>query len=490
MPRYVAALLVALAVRSAAAQPLFTDALPKEEFAARRAAVMAQIGDAVAVVQGAAEPAAYVKFRQSNQFFYLCGVEVPRAVLVIDGKDKRTTLFLPPRNERQERSEGPVLSPGAEAAAMTGVDQVVARDQLAATITTLGQQGRTIYTPFRPETQGAGTPGNVLAVAAATLADPWDGRPSREAAFIEKVKTQSPQIEIRNLDPVLDAMRLVKSPREIALIREATRLSALGILEAMKAAQPGMYEYELEAVSDYVYKKHNAQGIGYFALVAAGRNAHYPHYHAAQTALADGDLVLYDYAPDFKYYTSDVTRMFPANGRFSPWQREIYGVYLGLYRALMSSIRPSATPQTIVGDAVVKMEAVLAATRFTDPKIKAAAEQFVARYRAAKESPRASLGHWVGMEVHDVSAPFDVLKPGMIFTIEPALTIPEDRVYIRLEDMILVTDTGYENLSESLPYEIDAIEKATAEDGLGERKPANKTSNSSPRPTSTPAASR
>jgi Xaa-Pro aminopeptidase len=360
---------------------------------------------------------------------------------------------------------------------MTGIELVLAREQFAATLVTIGQQARAVYTPFRPETQGAGTPGNVLAAAAATAADPWDGRPSREAVFIEKVRAQAPQVAVRNLDPLLDAMRLVKSPREIALIREATRLSAAGILEAMKAAQPGMFEYELEAVSDYIYKKHNAQGIGYFALVAAGRNAHYPHYHAAQTALADGDLVLYDYAPDFKYYTSDVTRMFPANGRFSPWQREAYTVYLGLYRALMSSIRPNATPQAILGDAVVKMDALLASFTFTDQKIKTAAEQFVARFRTSKDSPRASLGHWVGMEVHDVTAPFDVLKPGMIFTIEPALTITEDRVYIRLEDMILVTETGYENLSESLPYQIDAIEKAMQEDGLGERKPVRKTSN-------------
>jgi Xaa-Pro aminopeptidase len=472
MVRVSAALLVTLLAVPAAAQPLFTDALPREEFAARRARVMEQIGDGVAVIQGAAASPSYVKFRQANQFFYLSGVEVPRAILVIDGRDKRSTLYLPPRDERAERSEGPVLVPGPEAAALTGVDAALARDLFAAGVIVMGQQGRIVYTPFRPETQGAGSPGNVLGAQAAAAADPWDGRPSREAVFIEKLKAQAPQVTLRNLDPVLDAMRLVKSPREIALIREATRLSALGIAEAMKAAQPGMFEYELEAVSDYVYKKHNAQGIGYFALVAAGKNAHYPHYHAAQTQLADGDFVLYDYAPDFKYYTSDVTRMFPANGRFSPWQREAYTTYLRLYRALMTSIRPGATPRAIMGDAVVKMDAFLKSFTFTDPKIKAAAEQFVTRYRRQQENPRAMLGHWVGMEVHDVTAPFDTLKPGMIFTIEPALTIEADRVYIRLEDMILITETGYENMSESLPYEIDAIEKLMAEDGLGERKPA------------------
>ncbi len=318
----------------------------------------------------------------------------------------------------------------------------------------------------------AGTPSDVLGHAAASAADPWDGRLSRESAFTAKLQAYARGLEVRDLDPIVDAMRLIKSPREIELIREATRLSMKGILEGMKAAQPGMYQYELEAVSDYVYKKHNAQGIGYFALVAAGKNAHFPHYHAAQSALQDGDLVLYDYAPDFKYYTSDVTRMFPANGKFTPWQREIYTIYLRLYQALMTSIRPNVTTETILTDAIKKMEGVIAGFTFTDAKIKTAATRFVERYRSSLKNGRSALGHWVGMEVHDVTAPFDVFKPRMIFTIEPALTIPEDRVYIRLEDMILITETGYENMSASLPVEIADIEKAMAEDGLGERKPA------------------
>jgi Xaa-Pro aminopeptidase len=465
-------LLVLLFASAAEAQPLFTDAFPPEEFAARRARVMEAVGDGVAIVQGATEYPASVKFRQANQFFYLCGVEVPRAILVIDGRRRASTLYVAPRNERRERSEGPVLVPGDEAARLTGLERVVARDEFTAFVQALGREGRPVFTPQRPETGMAGTPSDVLGHAAATASDPWDGRLTREAAFTAKLQAYTRGIEIRDLDPIVDAMRLVKSPREIALIREATRLSMLGILEGMKAAQPGMFEYELEAVSDYVYKKHNAQGIGYFALVAAGKNAHYPHYHAAQTQLQDGDFVLYDYAPDFKYYTSDVTRMFPANGRFSPWQREIYTVYLRLYGALMTSIRPGVSVETILNDAIGKMDAVVAGFTFTDPKIQAAAGRFVDRYRMSLKTGRAGLGHWVGMEVHDVTAPYDVLKPGMIFTIEPALTIPEDRVYVRLEDMILITETGYENMSASLPVEIADIEKAMAEDGLGERKPA------------------
>jgi Xaa-Pro aminopeptidase len=456
--------LLVLGATAAAAQPLFTDAISGEEFAARRARVAEAIGDAVAIVHGAAEYPAYVKFRQANQFFYLCGVEVPRAILVIDGRAKRSTLFLPPRNERLERSEGPVFVPGPEALRLTGVNDVQPRDAFADVVSAIGQRGGVVYTPFRPEALGAATPHAVLGHAAATAADPWDGRPSREAAFIATLRTQAPAVEVRNLDPILDGMRMVKSPREIELIREATRLAMLGIEEAMRTARPGRFEYELAAAADYVFKRHNAQGSGYYALVAAGRNAHYPHYHALQSRLADGDLVLFDYAPDYKYYTSDVTRMFPANGRFTPWQREIYTVYLRLYQALMTSMRPGVTAQTVVRDAVQKMDAVLSSAHFTDPKIKAAAERLVAGYRDLRESSKASLGHWVGMEVHDVGVPYDVLKPGMVFTIEPALTIPDDRVYVRLEDVILITETGYENLSGALPVEVDDLERLMARD--------------------------
>ena len=469
MFRVIAVFVLFVFAAPAASQPLFTDAFPPEEFAARRARVMEAIGEAVAIVQGAAEYPGHLKFRQNNHFFYLTGVEVPRAIVLIDGRAKRTTLFLPPRNERLERSEGPVLVPGDEAARITGIESVVPRDTFATVLGELNAQARVVYTPFRPETLAAGTWYAAERHQEATAADPWDGRPSRVEAFISRMKAQAPRLQFQDLDPVLDRLRLIKSPREIALIREATRIACDGILEAMKAAQPGLYEYELAAVADYHFRKNNAQGIGYYALVASGANAHYPHYHAAQSQLKDGDLVLYDYAPDFKYYTSDVTRMFPANGRFTPWQREIYGVYLQLYRAIMTSIRPNATASAVLDDALVKMQRVLATFRFTDPKIEAAAKRFVERF--SEPRARTRLGHWVGMEVHDVDAEEgDVLKPGMVFTIEPALTIPEDRVYIRLEDVILITDTGYENLSESLPYDIEGIERVMAQPGLGERK--------------------
>jgi Xaa-Pro aminopeptidase len=171
--------------------------------------------------------------------------------------------------------------------------------------------------------------------------------------------------------------------------------------------------------------------------------------------------VLFDYAPDFNYYTSDVTRMFPANGRFTPRQREIYGIYAKLYDALMTSIRPHVAPRVVIAEAHRKMTAIMKTFAFADPKVREAAERFVAGYANPN---RNSLGHWIGMEVHDVSSEYDTLEPGMMFTIEPALTIPDERIYIRLEDAIVITANGYENMSGFVPFDIEGVERVMREE--------------------------
>ena len=184
--------------------------------------------------------------------------------------------------------------------------------------------------------------------------------------------------------------------------------------------------------------------------------------------------------------------MFPANGRFTPWQREIYTVYLRCYRALMAELKPGRTPRQVHDAAFVTMRQIVDGTTFADPKVAQAARNFIALFGPERRAVR--VGHWVGMEVHDVDAEpeGDVLQPGMVFTIEPALTIPEDRVYIRLEDVIVITAAGCENLSDSLPYEIADIEAAMAAPGLGEvsrpvtaprpSKPSTRPSTTTPRP--------
>jgi Xaa-Pro aminopeptidase len=455
-----------LPVARSTAQPVVTDVFPPDEFAARRARVMAALGDAVAILQGTTERPGEQPLRQSNQFHYLSGVVAPRALLVIDGRSKRSTLYLEPETERRVQVMfGPLIEPGDSAARATGMDAVLARDDFANAVSELSRDGRTIYTPFRPEVLGSASAGDVVKLAKATRDDPWDGRISRVESFIAKLRERSPSSEIRDLDPILDTLRATKSPREIAVMREATRITGLGIMEAMRDARPGMYEYELQAAAEYVFKKHGSYGPAYFALVATGKNTFYTHYHRNTARLAAGDLVQFDYAPDYRNYTSDVTRVFPANGKFTPRQRELYTIYLRLYQALMTSIEVHATPREIVAAAVVKMDSVMSSYRFTDPKIRDAAERFVERYR--RSQPRA-LGHTIGMEVHDVRLPTPTLEPGQIFTIEPQMTIPDEHVGIRLEDVILMTDTGYENLSAFVPIEIDDIERAMAGPGLSD----------------------
>ena len=461
-----AAALLALTGAWLAAQPVFTgtEIFPAEEFAARRARVIERIGDAAAILQGAAERAGEQPFRQNNQVFYLSGVVEPRAILLIDGRTKQTTVFVKPPDERREqRMFGPALHPGEEASRASGVDAVLARDAFAAALAALARDSRTIYTPFRPEVLGEASSSDAVASARATRQDPWDGRASREEAFVAALKAASPRSTIKDLDPVVDGLRATKSPREIAVVREATRIAGLAIVETMRDAAPGRYEYELQADAEFVFKKFGAYGGSYFALIATGPNTWYSHYHKGTAKLRDGDLVQFDYAPDYKYYQSDVTRVFPANGTFSAWQREYYGVYLALYRALLTSIKVHASPSQVVKQAVAKMDRALEAFHFSDARIRAAAKAFVDRYRASSPT---SLGHWVGMEVHDVGGPAATLEPGQIFTIEPALQIPEEHLGIRLEDMILITENGYENLSEFVPIEIDAIEKVMKEPGL------------------------
>jgi Xaa-Pro aminopeptidase len=465
--------LAAAARASAQDAPLFTSDFPKEEFAARRAKVIDAIGkDAVALIQGAGLPDSYARFRQANDFYYLCGVETPNAYLLIDGQSRRTTLYLPHRNERRERSEGKVLSAeDAEfAVKLTGVDAVAGTDLLGESLARYGGAGatRALYTPLAPAEGLSVSRSAPLQAVGQAAADPFDGRPSREGVLVRSLRERFPWLEIRNLTPTLDAARLIKSPREIALVKRATRLACLAILEAMRSTEPGLYEHELDGVSRFVFYRHGAQGEAYNSLVASGENAWYPHYASGKRRMQDGEMLLMDHAPDFGYYMSDVTRMWPVNGRFSPEQRELYGFYLATYRAILKAIRPGPTRQAVMEQAASEMDRILAATRFSKPAHAQAAKAFVEAYH--ESAKRGGLGHWVGMSTHDVGQDA-VLRPGMVFTIEPQFRVPEEKGYWRLEDLIVIGETQAEVVSEWLPMEIEAIEEVMREPGILQRYP-------------------
>src|SRR5215469_4134117 len=469
MPKMRIALAAILIALPLAAQPVFTDVFPPDEYARRRARVMEKMGDAVAIMQGTTERPGEQPLRQSNQFFYLTGVVEPRAILTIDARSHHTVLYLNPRVERREvMMFGPGLYPGPEAVATTGIDEVLPRSDFAKAVNAFAADHRVIYTNFRPEVLGSASSADPATLARNTKNDPWDGRISREEAFIAKLKAAAPGSDIRDLDPILDIMRGTKDPREIAIIREATRIAGLGIMEAMRDCRPGMKQYELQADAEFVFKKNGAYGPAYFALIGSGKTTFYTHYHKNTATIDEGDLVQFDYAPDYKNYSSDVTRVFPANGKFTPRQREYYGIYLKLYQALMTSIRVHVAPRDIINNAVGRMDAIMASYPFTDDHIRQAAVKFVDNYRNSKAN---SLGHTVGMEVHDVRNPTSTLEPGEIFTIEPEMQIPEEHVGIRLEDMLLITDSGYENLSAFVPIEVADIEKLMVEPGLSDPRP-------------------
>jgi Xaa-Pro aminopeptidase len=342
---------------------------------------------------------------------------------------------------------------------------------MAATLSSLKrrQDVPVLYTLFQPAEGTAESRDLGIRRISDRLADAWDGRPSREAHFIGLLKERLPELEIRDINPILDDLRLIKSPAEIALIRRATELSSLAIMEAMRSVQPGVVEREVDALARFIYFRHGAQGDAYYSLVASGPNAPYPHYHAGTRVMKDGEWLLMDYAPDFGYYMSDVTRMMPVSGTFAPAQRELYGFYLAAYRAILYRIRPGVTGTKIKEEAVTEMRSLLAKTTFSKPRYAEAAADFVESYARGVASGR--LGHGVGMATHDVGTFEGPLREGMVFTIEPALRVPEEDIYIRLEDLIVIHADRAEVISDFLPSDMDAIEALMAETGILQRYP-------------------
>jgi Xaa-Pro aminopeptidase len=324
----------------------------------------------------------------------------------------------------------------------------------------------TAYTPLFPPEGSAESRDLALRRVAELASDPWDGRPSRAGNFVARLRERFPNLAIADLSPALDTLRLIKSPREIAMIRRATRLSGLALIEGMRSTKPGQYEHELDGLGKFIYYRNGAQGDAYYSLIASGRNAWYPHYNAGKRRMEDGDFLLMDYAPDYGYYMSDVTRMWPVNGKFSDWQREIYGFYLSCYRAILKAIRPGALPSAIMLEAAGEMDRALSRAKFSKDIYRKAAEAFVNDYRAAAGRPDAALGHWVGMATHDDGPHTGPLKPGMVFTIEPALRVPEEKIYVRLEDLIVIGEKSAEIVSDFVPSDPDAIEKVMREQGL------------------------
>ncbi len=458
-------ILIAPAVGAAQTSAGYQTDFSREELAARRTRILDAIGaGGVAIVQGATGEPGFGGFRQSNDFYYLTGVESAHAYLLLNGRTRRSTLYLPRRDEDRERGEGKVLS--AEDAVLvtelTGVEEVRALDRLSQDLAgadLLRPPAMTFHTPLAPMETGNDSRDELLAGRARIAADPWDGRPAREAHFVRLIQESFPQFEVRDLSPTLDLMRAIKSPAEIALIRRATQLAGLGIMEAMRSTTPGVSEYHLDAAAKYVHYLNGARGDGYASIIAGGTNAWMGHYFRKSDVLRDGDLVLMDYAPDYRYYTSDVTRIWPVNGTFTAAQAALYEFIVAYRDAFFRHIKPGVTSDQVLDRAAADMRQYLVGKTFATP----------AHLKAVQEGLafRGHFQHPVGMAVHDVGRVRGVpLEPGMVFTIDPMIWIPEERLYIRIEDVALVTADGVENLSGFVPARIADVQRTIAEPGL------------------------
>jgi len=435
------------------------------ELASRRARVYDAIGtQGIAVVQGTSGVPGFSLVRQSNDFYYLSGVESAQAYLLLNGRTRRTTLYLPRRDDDRERGEGKVLSveDSLLLIQLSGVDRVRGLEGLSEDLTgadLLRPPAMTLFTPLAPMETGNDSRDELLAGQARIAADPWDGRPSREAHFVRLVAERFPQFAVRDLSPTLDAMRTIKSAAEIALIRRATQLAGLGIMEAMRSTAAGVYEYQLDAAAKYVHYLNGARGDGYSSIIGGGTNAFMGHYFRKTDPLRDGDLVLMDYAPDYRYYTSDVTRIWPVNGTFTKAQAALYEFIVEYRDAFFRHIKPDVTADQVLDRAAADMRQWLVGKTFASPAHRKAVEEGLVF--------RGHFQHPVGMAVHDVGRVRGVpLKAGMVFTIDPMIWIPEERLYIRIEDVALVTADGVENLSGFVPARISDVQQVIAEQGM------------------------
>ena len=416
-----------------------------DDFAKRRAKVFEQIGDGVAILQGAELPEGFIKFRQDNNFFYLTGVEVPNATLMLDGKTKTATLFVPDRMSGDIKQEA-WITPGGKDAALYKMTRIVSNTNFTAALNRYATTNQPFYILTSPEETHEMSRDRCAAHRISQMNDPWDGRMPKEINFINKIKERFPLTAVKDLTPVLDMMRWIKDEKEIAVIRECGRIGALGFDEAMRVTRPGMYEYQVAAACDFIYQNEGTNGPAYFAIAASGERGLIWHYNANNHKMKDGDVILLDYAPDHYYYTTDITRTWPVGDKFTDVQLKLYNCIKEVQETVIAFMKPGVT----VND------------------LKKVAKDIYVKHGFEKLWPDY-IGHFVGMAVHDVG-PYD--KPfveGVVFNVEPIIEDKVLKVHFRLEDTIVITKTGSENLTAGTTTDPEKIYKLKKEKGVGEK---------------------
>lgn len=413
------------------------DTLGPAFFSGRRAALAAEHPDAVIIVRAAEENTRCSEFQQGADFWYLTGVELPDAVLVLAPSRQVECLFVNPSEGWEFSATGLVAKKGESGAKEYGVARVEGLERLGAVLDELlaGEAPPEVLTPLAPEEvgmQNADTMGNV---DNARKESPWDGRPSRAQAFRQALEKRFPKVSVKDLQPTLSRLRMVKTPEEIERMRIACRITCEGICEAMSQTRPGLAEYQIQAVAEFVYRLRGATRLAFGTIAGSGPNSTILHYASNRRTTDGDDVIVLDTGCEYGYYASDVTRTFPVSGHYTPRQREIYEIVLRAQKAGLEAARPGATIREI--DRAARR--VIQEAGYGDYFIHGTC-------------------HFVGLAVHDVGAGDRKLKPGMVLTVEPGIYLPKEEIGIRIEDSIVITADGHEVLSAGVPKAVEEVE--------------------------------
>lgn len=419
---------------------------PNADYRARREKLAAKTnGSAVLLFAGmeADGPNAVYGFRQDNNFYYLTGWREPGAAVLIvpataakpDSPAKPYTeiFFLPNHNYAEEKWTGPKLGPGdPNVEQITGFDKVEAIDNLRTEMVNL-LPAKPVYTD---------------------IVSPDDTSTSTEAIeWLKRANAFTVGASLQDVRPLLSSLRTVKDDGEIKLIQKAADASTAAQLEAFKAIKPGSSEQEISAVLQYGWNKRGCERPAYAPIVGAGFNSTVLHYSDDDGPIKDGDLVLMDAAGEYSMYASDVTRTVPANGKFTARQREIYEIVLGAQEAAIHAFQSGKSGlQRNSPDTLYKVAFDYINTHGKDSHGQPLGKYFI-----------HGLSHYVGLAVHDDGDYKVPLEPGVVFTIEPGIYIPEEKIGVRIEDDFYVDKDGkLINMTGNLPRTPDDVERAMA----------------------------
>ena len=409
---------------------------PASEFMARRQAIAERLGGGTMILFGSTMPNVGVRNRQDNDFYYLTGNEDLNAVLVMDAATADAHLFLPKQGAAEIRSNGRNWLEDPASAKAWGFASIqpvtMLYEFLARRRGAQGTQALWVRLSSRDEVDLSR--GDKDLWLARRTVNFLSAAPSEDAYRVDAIRARFPYYELKDVAPELDRLRMIKTPREIEILKANGRVSAEAMRRAMMISRAGRYEYELEAEATYHLFKNGLQGNGYPAIVGSGPNVNVWHYQDNGRRLQDGDLVVMDYGGSLDYLTIDITRTWPVSGKFDELQLRAYRCALETQKAIIAAMRPGATR---------------AQTRETSVAI-------YKKYGFEDQSP-ASAGHFVGMAVHDVGDSSLPFQPGMVIAVEPIIEIADKRLHVRVEDTVLITDGEPLVLTSGVPKEIDEV---------------------------------